>query len=119
MAEPIANPGRTVCLEPLTSIDETSRKTTLVKTPQVEIIQLIVPAGRDVPTHQAQGDMIVHCLEGRVSLFALGKTYDLKPGQLLHLSLEDQFSMRGIDNASVLVTLVAAKTGGAVELIGG
>ncbi|HUY93063.1 MAG TPA: hypothetical protein VMV10_30315 [Pirellulales bacterium] len=119
MAEPIANPGPTIWLEPLASIDETSRKITLVKTPQVEIIQLIVPAGRDVPTHQAQGDMVVQCLDGRVSLFALGKKYDLKPGQLLHLSLDDQFSIRGIDNASVLVTLIAAKTGGSVELIGG
>ena len=119
MAEPIANPGLTAFVEPLATAGETSRKTTLVKTPQVEIIQLMVPAGRDVPTHQAQGEVVIHCLEGRVSMCAAGKTYDLQPGQLLHLSLDDQFSIRGIDNASVLVTLIAAKTGGSVELIGG
>lgn len=119
MAEPIAQPGHAVFLHSLTATDKASRKTTLVKTPQVELIQLIVPAGRDVPTHQAQGEVVVHCLEGRVSLLALEKTYDLQSGQLLHLSCDDQFSIRGIDDASVLLTLIAAKTGGNVELIGG
>ena len=110
--------GQTASVQPLTPGD-TSRKIPLVKTPQVEVIQLIVPAGRDVPTHQAQGEIIVHCLEGRIALSALGKVYDLTPAQLLHLSIDEPFSIRAIDNASVLVTLIAAKTGGTVELIGG
>jgi quercetin dioxygenase-like cupin family protein len=119
MPEPVVQPGRAVFVHSLAATEETSRKTTLVKTPQVELIQLIVPAGRDVRTHQAQGEVVVHCLEGRVSLFALEKTYDLQSGQLLHLSCDDQFSIRGIDDASVILTLIAAKTGGNVELIGG
>ena len=109
--------GQTESVQPL-SPGDTSRKITLVKTPQVEMMQLIVPAGRDVPTHQAQGELIVHCLEGRISLSALGRVYDLTPGQLLHLLIDEPFSIRAIDNASVLVTLIAAKTGGTVELIG-
>jgi quercetin dioxygenase-like cupin family protein len=119
MAEPISNLGPTAFVQPLAATDETSRKIRLVRTPQVEILQLIIPAERDVPTHQAQGDVVVHCLEGRASVRALGQSYELKSGQLLHLSLDDQFSIRGIENASVLVTLIAAKTGGNVELIGG
>jgi quercetin dioxygenase-like cupin family protein len=110
---------QTAFVQPLTETVDTSRQRTLVKTPQVEVRQLIVPAGRDVPTHQAQGDLVVHCLEGRVSLLAFGKTYDLTRGQLLCLSIDEPFSIRGIDNASVLVTLIAAKMGGSVELIGG
>ena len=82
------------------------------------MLQLIVPAGRNVPTHQVQGELVVHCLEGRVSLLALGNTYELTPGQLLHLSIDEPFSIRGIDHASVLMTLIAAKTGGNVDLIG-
>jgi quercetin dioxygenase-like cupin family protein len=119
MTQPAAMPGQTAFVQPLTAIEEKSRQIALVKTPQVKVVQLIVPAGRDVPTHQAQGELIVHCLEGRVSLFALGNTYDLTPGQLLHLSIDEPFSIRGIDNASVLMTLIAAKTGGSIELIGG
>jgi quercetin dioxygenase-like cupin family protein len=117
MTQHATSTGRTTSVQLLTA-DDTSCKITLVKTPQVEVIQLIVPAGRDVPTHQVQGELIAHCLEGRVSLFALRNSYDLTPGQLLHLSIDEPFSIRAIDNASVLVTLIAAKTGGNVELIG-
>ena len=118
MTRPAPISEQTAFVQPLTATDEKSRQIALVKTPHVEVIQLIIPAGRDVPTHQAQGDLVVHCLEGRVSLFALGKTYDLRPGQLLQLSIDEPFSIRGIDQASVLVTLITAKTGGHVELIG-
>lgn len=117
--EPSVTAGRLVHVQPLTATDEKSRKITLSKTPQVKVIQLIVPAGQDVPTHEAQGDLIVHCLEGRVSLFARGNDYDLAKGHLLHLLIDEPFSIRGIDDASVLLTLVAAKTGGSVALIGG
>jgi quercetin dioxygenase-like cupin family protein len=119
MTQPASMPDQTAFVQPLTANEEKSRQIALLKTPQVKVIQLIVPAGRDVPTHQAQGELIVHCLEGRVSLFALGNTYDLTPGQLLHLSIDEPFSFRGIDNASVLLTLIAAKAGGSIELIGG
>jgi hypothetical protein len=37
---------------------------------------------------------------------------------LLHLSIDEPFSIRAIENASVLLTLIAAKMGGTVELIG-
>lgn len=118
MEQPNSNRGQLVHVQPLTATDEKSRKITLSKTPQVEVMQLIVPAGGDVPTHEAQGDLVVHCLEGRVSLFARGSHYDLAKGYLVHLLLNEPFSIRGIDDASLLVTLIAAKTGGSVELIG-
>lgn len=111
-------PDQTAFIQHITTTDENSCRLTLMKTSQVEVMQLIIPAGRDVPTHQAQGDLVLHCLEGRVSFFAPGKTYDLTPGQLLQLSIDEPFSIHAIDNASVLVTLITAKTGGSVELIG-
>jgi quercetin dioxygenase-like cupin family protein len=113
-----AKPGQTVFLHPLVARGETSRQSTLVKTSQVEVIQLIVPAGRDVPTHKVQGELVVHCLQGEFSLTALGNTYELKSGQLLHLLIDQPFSIRAIEDSSLLVTIVAAKTGGSIELIG-
>src|SRR5690348_2480673 len=117
--EPAAMDEQTVFVRPLREIGGTSRKVTLVKTAQVEVTQLIIAVGHDIPTHVAQGELIIHCLEGRVSLVALGKTYDLAAGHLVDLLIDEPFSIRGIDNASVLLTLIAAKTGGKVELIGG
>lgn len=119
MTMPITKPGQIVFLQPLAAACETSRPTTLVKTPQIEVIQLFVPAGQNVPTHEAQGELIVHCLEGQFTLSALGNTYELKPGQLLYLLIDEPFSIQAIENSSLLVTIIAAKTGGHVELMGG
>ena len=119
MEMPPAKPGQIVFLHPLTASGETSSLTTFVKTPQVAVIQLIVPAGRDVPTHEVQGELIIHCLEGLFALSTLGKAYELKAGQLLHLLIDEPFSIRAIEDSSLLVTIVAAKTGGSIELIGG
>jgi quercetin dioxygenase-like cupin family protein len=118
MSKPIAIPGEAIVVAPADTTRMTSLATTLVRTSQVEVIQLIVPAGRNVPTHEAQGDLLVHCLEGRVSLAALGKDHQLKSGQLLYLTINEPFSIRGIENASLLVTIIAAKTGGSVQLFG-
>ena len=118
MTEPIAKPGQVIFVQPADATGTASRATTLVRTSQVEVIQLIVPAGRNVPTHEAQGELLVHCLEGRVSLSALGKDHALECGQLLYLSINEPFSIRGIENSSLLVTIIAAKTGGSVPLFG-
>jgi quercetin dioxygenase-like cupin family protein len=97
---------------------ETSRKMVLAKTYDMEIIQFIVPAHRDVPTYEAQGEVILHCLEGRVSVVALGNAHDLKAGQLLYLSKNEPFSIQGIEHASILATIVSAKQGSNVDVIG-
>ena len=46
----------------------------------MEIVQLVMPAGANLPTYEAHGEIILHCLEGRVALTALGETYDVAPG---------------------------------------
>lgn len=117
MNEELARSGRIVDIEArLDSIN--SQKTVLAKTYDMEIVQFIVPGRGSIPKYEAQGEVILHCLEGRVSIFALGKAHDLKAGQLLYLSKNEPFSIQGIEHASLLATIVAAKRGSNVEVIG-
>ena len=118
MPEPLAAPGEIVDLRPLDAAFDTQRNTLLVKSSDVKVIQLIIHAGETVPTHEAQGEMIVHCVEGRASLTALGEAHNLEAGQLLYLCLNEPFSIQGIEDSSLLVTIIAAKRGSNVELIG-
>jgi len=41
-----------------------------------------------------KGDVVIHCLEGRVSLKALGVIRDLKAGELLCFSSNEPFSVK-------------------------
>ena len=91
---------------------------TLVKTDALEVFQLIVPSGQLVPTHELQGDVLVHCLEGQVSLKALEAICDLKAGELLRFFTNEPFSVRGIEAASLLITVARTSAKENEQLIG-
>ena len=48
----------------------------------------------------------MQCLEGRVAFTAGDTTRELGPGELLFLSGNEPHSLRGIENASLLVTIL-------------
>jgi quercetin dioxygenase-like cupin family protein len=78
----------------------------LARTPTLELRRLNLPRGREVPTHQARGEITVHCLEGRIAFTAAGATRELGAGQLLVLAAGEPHSLVGLENATVLVTKV-------------
>jgi quercetin dioxygenase-like cupin family protein len=86
-----------------------SKTTTLVKTAELDLIRLILPAGKEIPSHKAPGEITVQCLEGRVAFTADGKTQELAPGQLLFLNAGEPHAVKGIEDSSLLVTLLPAK----------
>ena len=55
---------------PLGADLSSSKTTTLVKTADLELIRLVLPAGKEIPTHKAPGELTVQCLEGRVAFTA-------------------------------------------------
>jgi quercetin dioxygenase-like cupin family protein len=118
MAKQFAVPGQVVDLNRSATTTDTNQKTVLIRSNVVEVIRLLIPAGSTIPTYQAAGHIILHCLEGRISIFALDKTQELSAGQLLYLALNEAFSIHGIVRASVLATTIAPKHGADVELIG-
>jgi len=118
MEKQLVKPGETVDVRRLGAVLEIRQRTLLVKTENVEIIHMVIPAGETIPTHEAQGEIILHCLEGRVSLSALEGSHELKAGQLFYFCINEPFSICGVDKASLLVTIITPKQGQSVELIG-
>ena len=103
-----AKSGEVVRL-PLGSTLSESKTTSLVKTVDLELIRLVVPAGKEIPTHKAPGEITVQCLEGRVAFTTEGRTQELTAGQLLYLSAGEPHALKGIEDSSLLVTLLLAK----------
>ena len=87
-----------------------SETTVLVKTPNLEVIRLVVPAGKKIPPHQAPGEITVQCLEGRVAFDAHDKRQELTAGTFLHLPAGEPHAREGIEDASGLVTILLAKS---------
>ena len=109
MAIPHAKPGEIVDVRPLGSALASAQTSTLVRAEQVEIIRLVVPAGKEIEEHKAKGEIIVQCLEGRVAFTAFGKTQSLAAGTLLYLPTGEPHSVKGIESASLLLTILLPK----------
>jgi quercetin dioxygenase-like cupin family protein len=105
MAIPHAQPGEVIDVRPLGPALAGARTTALVKTEALEVIRLVLPRGKEIPTHETRGEVTVHCLEGRVAFTAGGVAHELESGQLLYLQCEQPHSVLGIDDASLLVTI--------------
>lgn len=107
MAIPHAKPGEIIDVRPFGEALNTTRTAALIKTDQVEVIRIVMHAGKVIPEHEAPGEIIVQCLEGRIAFTALGKTQELAVGQLLYLQAEEPHAVRCLEDASFLVTILS------------
>lgn len=106
MALEHAQPGDVVDVRPLGTRLSAARTETLVKTDALEVVRLVLPAGKEIPSHQVQGEVTVQCLEGKVVMSLAGKARDLAAGQLVHLAGDDPHALRAVEDASLLVTIL-------------
>ena len=109
MAIQHANPGEVVDVRPLGSALASTQTKTLVRAEQVEVIRLIVPKGKQIEEHKAKGEIVVQCLEGRVAFTVFGKAENLEAGKLLYLPRGEPHSVKGVENASLLLTILLPK----------
>jgi quercetin dioxygenase-like cupin family protein len=83
-----------------------ARSTTLLKSTGLELIRLVIPAGKKIPPHRASGEITVQCLEGHVAFSHDGRDIELRPGDLVYLCPKEFHSLKGLADSSVLVTLL-------------
>ena len=106
MAIEHARPGEVVDVQPLGSALADTKTRTLFKTNNVELVRMVMQAGKEISEHEAPGEIIVQCIEGKIAFKAIGKTTELEAGQLLYLAAEEPHSVKCIEDASFLLTIL-------------
>ncbi|HEV7223025.1 MAG TPA: cupin domain-containing protein [Pirellulales bacterium] len=86
--------------------DPAASPSMLAKTGTLEIRRLILPKGREIPTHHARGEITVLCLEGRIAFTASRTTREVGAGQLIVLAAGEPHSLVGLEDSTVLVTKI-------------
>ena len=109
MSIPHAKAGDIIDLRLLGHALATAKTATLTKTANLELIRLVLPAGKELPTHKVAGEITVQCLEGKVAFTAGSKTQELAAGQLLYLTGDEPHAVKGIEDSSLLVTILLTK----------
>lgn len=110
MLQACPSPDRVIRL-PLGGGLHDAKSTQLLSTGAVELVRLVVPAGRRIPTHRAAGEITLQCLEGRIAFEHEGVIRELLPGDLVHLCPQESHAVTAIEDASLLVTLVRPHPG--------
>jgi quercetin dioxygenase-like cupin family protein len=106
VAIPHAQPGEVIDVRPLGSALVTAKTATLIKTERIEVVRLVMTAGKEIAGHKAPGEITVHCLEGKIAFTALGTTRELTAGHLLYLPAGEPHSVRCVEDASFLLTIL-------------
>jgi len=109
MAIPHAQPGEVIDVRPLGAGLATAKTSTLLKTDKIEILRLVMLAGKVLAEHKAPGGITVHCLEGKIAFTAIGQTRELTAGELVFLPAGEPHTVQCLEDASFLLTILLPK----------
>ena len=112
MAIPHSQPGDVIDVRPLGPALAGTRSHALLKSGDLEVIRIVLPAGQDMPPHAVAGEITLQCLEGRAEVTCAAGVRELAAGQLIHMSGGDVHGLRAIENASLLLTIALKSAAG-------
>ncbi|HLE93350.1 MAG: hypothetical protein WD823_06725 [Sulfuricaulis sp.] len=99
--------GEIVNIRPLGKELQQSISVTLVKTDQLQVFRYILLKGEEFAEHKVRGEITIQCLEGVVEHISPGRKQVLHAGEFVYLAGDDLHALKGIEDASVLVTIVS------------
>lgn len=106
MALPHAQSGEIVSVRPLGDRLPNTVTNAILKAGQLEVIRVVLPAGKSMKEHQTPGEATVQCIEGVVEFMSESNgAQQLHAGDFVHLAPRALHSLRAVQDASLLVTL--------------
>lgn len=109
MAQAHARSGQVVSIAPLADRLRDVRTTAIIKADQLELVRIVLPAGKGLRQHSAPGEITVQCIEGRIQFDTAEDRHVLEAGDLIHLRRNEPHSLNALVDSSALVTLCLTK----------
>lgn len=79
------------------------------KARDLEVMRLVLLAGKGLPPHKVPGEVTILCVEGRLEISLPQGRSVLGPGQLMLLSGGEVHGVTALEDASALVTVALRK----------
>ena len=109
MALTHAEPGAVIDVRPLGDGLLGTKTHAMLKTASLELMRVVLAAGKSLPPHSVPGEITVLCIEGRAWLRAEAGDHLLAAGELVLLPGGDRHSVEAVDDSSLLVTVLLAQ----------
>lgn len=106
MALEHAKPGQVIALTPSGEDTSTFSAIALTKTEQIELIRLVLPAGKEMPEHHVKGEITFQCLSGEISFITRGNPTTLKAGEMLYVEGGAPHAVLALADSVALLTIV-------------
>lgn len=104
MALPHASSGQVVNLG---ALDVQAAETcALLKAGDIEIMWLVLPAGKQVPSHAVSTSMTLQCMRGRVEVQLDGHLKLLEADQVMYLAGGVPHGLHALEDTRLLMTIV-------------
>lgn len=98
--------GEPVSVAPYGHALADERTVALFKSKELEVIRLVLTAGKSFPLHKVSGEITLQCLEGTLQVTVDGLSQTLNARQLMFLAGGVPHSVVAQTDASALVTMV-------------
>lgn len=79
--------------------------TTLIRYPDLRVVQLALKGGTLIREHQAEGRMLLQCLSGRVRIDMPDGRAELSAGEMLALERCVPHDLEALEDSDVLITI--------------
>ncbi len=106
MAIPHAESGDPIDIRPFGARLASEKNTALFKSDQLEVIRLVLPAGKVFPPHSVSGEITVQCIEGEIDVTVEGHSRVLTAGEILFLAANVSHGVVALQDSSALLTIV-------------
>lgn len=106
MALPHAQPLDVIDIRPLGNALPKAVTTSLLKTPALQLVRLVLPAGHSMPEHSLVGAVTVQCIEGESVVSTATRQISVNAGQLVVLNGGVPHAVRAVTDSSLLVTIL-------------
>ena len=109
MALPHALPAQAIDVQPFGVQLAHEKSVALFKSDDLEVIRMVLPAGKRMPQYKVSGGLVLHCIEGRLQVDIENRQHALGAGQLLHLPGNVSHAVSALEDSSALLTLVVRR----------
>jgi len=106
MALKHAQPLDVIDLQPPAGSPAAATSASLLKTPQLQLMRLVLAAGQQVPEHHVPGPVTIQCLAGAATVTTPAAVCRLVAGQLVVLPPGEPHAVQAHGAAALLVTIV-------------
>lgn len=100
-----AESGQVIDVKPLGEDLAEKKTVALFKSADLEVMRLVLRAGKSLPPHKVAGEITVQCVEGAIDIGVDGRSHVLRAGQLLYLARHVIHDVTALEDSSALVTV--------------